>query len=493
MKLRNIILLSVFIPLSFSCIDLEEMNENPNGATKTNPELLLTNIAYTAFNYTSMSPTYALKMLIQTDGESSEQFYKWNRYNFNDYDKLRDVVKMQEEAERQNKPVYNGLALFFRAHYFYRLTLHFGDIPYSEAGKGESGKLYAPVYDSQESVFAGILKDLEQANTLLKDESTPIAGDIIYKGSHKKWRQLINAYRLRVLMSLSGKKSVGDINIASSFASIVANEPLMGSGNDDGQLVFLNQQDNRYPHFNSSSFGAGRYMDSTYIATLTLRKDPRLFAIATQKPSAASAGRPVDDFGAYDGGDPAVPYSIVNQKVIEGNVSKPHTRYYTNPTNEPMILLGYTEQQLILAEAVVRGWISGDDKAYYESAVKASFHFYETYAETYSAYLGQKAAEDYLQQELVDYKPELSSDKKIERIIIQKYIPSFLQGRGWLPYFEQLRTGYPPFRRPSGTELPFRWMYPQDEYNNNVQNLKAALDAQYGGADRIHDKPWWLK
>ena len=34
-----------------------------------------------------------------------------------------------------------------------------------------------------------------------------------------------------------------------------------------------------------------------------------------------------------------------------------------------MVLLGYVEQQLILAEAVVRGWIQGDDKIYYESAV----------------------------------------------------------------------------------------------------------------------------
>jgi len=493
MKIKHIFILSAFTVLSFSCIDLEDMNVNPNNATETNPELLLTNIAYSAFSEASTSPAYANKMFVQKDGESSEQLYKWNRYNFDYYERVRDIVKMYEEAERQNKPVYKGLALFFRAHYFYKLTLHFGDIPYSEAVKGESDKLYTPVYDKQEAVMAGILKDLEEANSLLKSENSIISGDIIYSGNLLKWRQLINAYRLKVLLSLSKKGSAGGITIASSFAAIVTNEPLMSGVEDNGQIVFLNQQDNRYPFFNNSGFGSGMYMDSTYIATLAKRKDPRLFAFVTQKPKAESAGAAITDFTSYDGGDPAVPYSEVNQKVIQGNVSKPHPRYYSDPTNEPFILLGYTEQQLILAEAVVKGWINGDDKAYYESAVKASFLFYETYAKEYSAYLGQTAAEEYLKQDLVAYKSGLSNEEKTERIVIQKYIPSFLQGAGWSPFFEHLRTGYPAFRHPAGTQIPYRWMYPQDEYNNNTENVKAALDSQFGGVDRIIDKPWWIK
>lgn len=493
MKLKNIFLTSVFIALFSSCIDLEDMNVNPNSATETNPELLLTSIAYSAFSEASTSPAYINKMLVQTDGENSGQLYKWNRADFSYYNKLRDVIKMQEEAEKQEKPVFKALALFFRAHYFYKSTMLFGDIPYSDAIKAESDKLYTPKYDSQEKVMEGILNDLKQANSILNSEQATIGGDIIFDGKVSKWRQLINAYRLKILMTLSKKSTVGAINIASEFASIVANEPLMKSLEDNGQLVFLNQQDNRYPFFNDSGFGSGMYMDSTYIATLAVRKDPRLFAIATQKPIAETQGAAITDFSSYDGGDPAIPYSQVNQKVTRGGVSKPHARYYSNPVNEPIVLLGYTEQQLILAEAVVRGWISGNDKEYYESGVKASFRFYETYAEAYSSYLGQAAAEEYLQQTLVAYTTQLSKEDKIERIIIQKYIPSFLQGSGLTSFYEHLRTGHPDFRRPAGTEVPFRWMYPQDEYNNNAENVKAALDAQYAGLDRISDKPWWIK
>ena len=63
---------------------------------------------------------------------------------------------MGEEAERVNAPVYTALTKFFRAYYFYELTLRFGDIPYSQALKGEKEEIYTPEYDAQEDVFAGV-------------------------------------------------------------------------------------------------------------------------------------------------------------------------------------------------------------------------------------------------------------------------------------------------------------------------------------------------
>lgn len=475
----------------YSCIDLEEMNIDPNHATTTNPSLLLTGIAYDAFNQTSSDACHATKMLILTSGESRYQVYKWTRGDFDYYDNLRDVTKLAEEAEEGS--AYQALARFFRANYFYQLTMNFGSIPYTDALKAESEANYQPAYDSQETVLAGILNELREADELLAQSNEVISGDIIYNGDLNQWRKLINAYRLRILMSLSKKTTVGDIDVKSEFARIVAENPLMEGEEDNGQLVYLDQQDNRYPYFNDSDFGSGRFMDSTYIAALVQRHDPRLFAIATQTPNAEKAGKAINDFSSYDGGDPAVPYSQVNDKAVAGNCSKPATRYYQTATNEPMVLLGYTEQQLILAEAVVRGWIQGDDKAYYESAVKASFEFYRNYAGTVSDYLTSEAAETYLQGERVAYSSSLTSDEKLEHIAMQKYLPTFLQGSVWLPYYEALRTGYPDFRRAAGVSLPYRWMYPQDEYNNNAAHVEAALNEQFGGSDKTSDKPWWLQ
>lgn len=476
-----------------SCIDLEEMNIDPNNPTTTDPALLLTGLSFTTFEESSALVCHATKMLILTSGESTYQVYKWTRGGFDYYNNLRNVAKMKEEAAKGDQSAYEALALFFEAHYYYMLTMQFGDVPCSEAMQAETNGLYQPKYDSQETVLATVLAKLEEANTLLTDNNSIISGDIIYSGDLMKWRRLVNAYRLRVLMSLSNKQTVGSLDVKSTFARISQNEPLMTSDADNGQLVFLDQQDDRYPYFNDSDFGSGRYMDSTYVAALATRKDPRLFAFCTQTPAAEKAGLAIDDFSSYDGGDPAIAYSLVNDKVTLGGCSKPATRYYQHATNEPMILLGYTEQQLILAEAVVRGWITGDDRALYESAVKASFRFYEKYAPTVAGYLDEEAATAYLQGEKVAYSPSLTKDQKIERIILQKYIPTFLQGSMWMPYYDQLRTGYPEFRRAAGVNLPYRWMYPQNEYNNNAANVEAALQSQFGGNDRTSDKPWWIK
>lgn len=483
-------LLAVTCALS-SCIDLEEMNIDPNKPTITTPSLLLTGVAYQAFNQTSSDACHATKMLVYTSGESRSQVYKWTRGGFDYYGNLRDVTKLMEESGEGS--AYQALARFFRANYFYQLTLDFGSIPYKEALKAESENKYQPTYDSQEEVLTGILKELEEANTMLAKSNEVITGDIIYNGDLMKWRRLVSAYRLRILMTLSKKSTVGGIDVKTAFAKIVADEPLMTSAADNGQLVYLDQQGNRYPYFNDSDFGSGRYMDSTYIAALATRKDPRLFAICTQTPNAEKAGKPVDDFTSYDGGNPAVPYNQVNMKAEAGNCSKPATRYYKTPTNEPMILLGYAEQQLILAEAVVRGWIQGNDKSYYESAVKASFEFYRKYSGNISSYLDDDAVNVYLQGEKVAYTTLLSGEAKIERIAMQKYLSTFLQGSVWLPYYEALRTGYPDFYRAAGVNLPYRWMYPQDEYNNNPANVEAALQMQFDGSDKTSDKPWWLQ
>ena len=137
--------------LCASCIDLEELNVDPNNPTTTQPSLLLTGIAYTAFNQTSSDACHATKQLILTSGESAYQVYKWTRGDFDYYNNLRDVTKMMEVSE--NGSAYQALAHFFRANYFYQLTMDFGAIPYSDALKGETDAVYQPQYDSQENVL----------------------------------------------------------------------------------------------------------------------------------------------------------------------------------------------------------------------------------------------------------------------------------------------------------------------------------------------------
>lgn len=478
-----------------ACKDQDLMNIDPNKPTQTHPQLLLTKVEWDAFqDFGGTGPLYATRMLVQTDGESEGQYFKWARGSFGPYSSLRNVSKMMEEATRINDNSYIALGKFLRAYYFYNLTLTFGDIPYTEALKGEAAEAnYAPAYDTQETVFKGILKELEEANAALKDVNTIIAGDIIYKGDVGKWRKLINSFRLKVLMTLSKKENVASLNIKQAFAQIVQNEPLMGSNNDDGQLVFLDQQGNRYPEFNSSSFGSGMYMGATFIKHLQDRQDPRLFTYCTQTKIGKEAGLAIDDFTSYEGGDPAAPYAETNIKAAEGKVSKVNDRFTKNPTNEPRVVMGYAEQEFILSEAIVRNWISGEANTHYRNGVMASFKFYETYVSSYAAYLTEAKAMAYLALPINNFGLATSFDQKIEQIITQKYLRTFFQS-GWTGFQDNLRTGYPEFRRPQGVTIPYRWIYPQSEYDNNREHVAKAINDQFGaGNDKINQLVWWLK
>jgi hypothetical protein len=492
--MKNLIFSSIilFVLGLISCESLEEIRENPNNVSESHPQLLLTNIEWNAFQVESPSPQFASRMLVQSDGEDVYQYYKWDRGSYYEYNRLRDVTKMMEEARRIESPSYVALAKFFRAYYFYQLTITYGDIPYSEALKGESEEIYSPVYDSQKNVFIGILKELKEASDSIPEDVT-IPGDIIYGGNPVQWKKLINSFRLKVLITLSKKESDTDLDVAQTFANIIANEPIMESLDDNGQLNFFDQLGSRYTEFNESGYGSARYVDSTFIQRLQDREDPRLFIYCGQTRLAKEAGKAINDFTAYEGGNPVGAYEKVNDKAIEGKVSKVNLRYTTDPTTEPHMFLGFPEVQFILAEASVRGWINSDAKMYYDNGIKASFAFYNMYAENYSSHVDEAAANNYLTNSLVDFDQAESDNEKIERIITQKYLQSFLQG-GWNVYFEHLRTGYPDFLLPSGNTPPTRWIYPFSEYLENEENVEAAITRQFGaGNDKTREVPWWLE
>lgn len=475
---------------TFSCQNLDELNENPNNVSETHPQLLLTEIATNTFQVEGTSPLYASRMLIQTGEENDYQYYKWGSGSFGAYNDLRQVTKMIEEGERIGNNNYIAIGKFFRAYHFYQLTLKFGDIPYSEALQGETNQTFQPRYDSQEEVFEGIITELDEAAVLI-DPAIFVEGDIIFNGDASQWLKLINTYQLKVLMSLSKKTNVGAINVSNKFNEVFNRGPLLNSLEDNAQLVFVDQQGSRYTEFNSSSYGSSMFMSSTFIDLLKDFKDPRLFVVAEQTPKAASAGLPISDFNAYHGGSPTENYSVINETLVaDGNISKVNSRYYTNPVTEPHNLLSYWELEFILAEAAVRGWINSDAGEHLKNAIEANFNFYRNHSWEMSEYLADNSVEDYLDQSEIELDGDIESQLKL--ILTQKYLTSFLQG-GWSAYYDYLRTTQPGFEYPTGQTPPKRFVYPNQEYNNNTTNLEAAINTQYGGNDEIRQTPWWLK
>lgn len=469
---------------------LDTINENPNDQASVDPKVLLTYVSSNAFQVNGDN-MYASRMMIGTDGENVYQYLKWSDASFDTYPNgLLNTVKMMQEAEKSNNKNYQAIGKFFRAYYFFNLSLKFGSIPYTEGVKGESG-ITQPKYDSQETVMAGILSELKDANDLI-NSNDKIEGDIIYNGDATKWKKLINSFRLKILITMSKKATVGNYNVATEFASVAGSQPLMTSITDNGELKFADAADSRYSMFNNSGYGSSLYMANYFINLFKDRQDPRLFTFAAQTTGAKEAGKPITDFSGYNGGNPISPYSDNAALITAKNISKVNDRFYKDPTNEPSSVLSYSELEFILAEATARGWISGSAKTHYDNAIKASFTFYQTYVKNPGQYFTGFNVNNYLATPLVVYDNSATLSAQLEKIMTQKYMTMFHQSQ-WTSYYDYLRTGYPNFPLQTGVSAPFRFRYPQSEYNYNNANLKAALASQYGGNDNINSKPWWLQ
>ena len=194
--------------------------------------------------------------------------YSWREGGFENYNILRQVMRMDSLAYMGNQQQYRGITKFFRALLFAQLTEDFGDIPYQKALEGLSGN-FNPEYDTQESVYAGIFQEFEEANSLLDDSKGKINGDIIYGGVASQWKKLVNAFRLRLLIHLSKKESNATLNIKTQFQNIIsdpAKYPLFASNADNAQLVFnATAPNNYYPDFGYLSLATLVSMEKGFV------------------------------------------------------------------------------------------------------------------------------------------------------------------------------------------------------------------------------------
>ncbi len=488
-KIFKIMLLASVGLLSSCESDLTAINENPNSPATVDPGTLLTFAENNLFQVEGDN-LYASRMIIGTDGEDSNQYYKWNEASFSDYPKtILNLNKMIEMGEASSNKNYVAIGKFLRSYAFYNLTLKFGDIPYSEAVQGEKG-ISQPKYDSQEAVFAGILTELKDANDMIG--SGQVNGDLIYNGDATKWKKLINSFRLKVLITLSKKSKVGNYNISSEFASIAGSQPLMADIKDNGELKFADVANSRYTMFNNSGYGSSLYMADYFVNLFKERKDPRLFTFAEQTTGAKEKGLAITDYNGYNGGNPVSSYSDNAALVTAKNISKVNTRFYKDATNEPSNILSYPELQFILAEAAARGWIAGSPKTYYDKGITSSFDFYKSYVKNASTLFAGFDVNSYLGSTPVNFANASTLDQKLNLILTQKYMTMFHQSQ-WTSYYDYLRTGYPAWPLQPGVTAPYRFRYPQSEYSYNKANLQSALNAQFSGKDDIRSMPWWLK
>lgn len=458
---------------------------------------------------------------------SNYTYYGLNQYSTGsaslNYGSLRNVLAMEKEARRltgsDNNP-YHALGLFFRSFFFINMTEKVGDLPLTDALQGLENP--SPKYDSQETIFKQSLLWLDSANTLLSgflaNGFLEFSGDFYYqerlinpltaRDALAEWQKVVNSYKLRVLIELSKHADDAALNIKQQFQTIVSNPqqyPVFTS-NDDNLQYLYNSQYNYYPD-NPSNYGfnAGRLnLGATFETNLAQLNDLRVMILAEP---ARGLGFSDVSFQSFAGGKSGDDISTLSTLSGAGLISLyNYNHYYKTFTAEPTLILSYAEVSYAIAEAINRGWIAGDAESYYVKGTEAMFDFYGivdgsnqvvfrnstgTGDVTYTVPFSFSA---YFSQPSVKYKGDNAGG--LAQILTEKYF-AYFRNSGLQAYYQWRRTGIPAFSIGSGTgnggKIPLRLQYPTNETTVNGDNLKTALQSQYGGNDDINAKMWLIQ
>ncbi|SFS91414.1 SusD/RagB family nutrient-binding outer membrane lipoprotein [Mucilaginibacter polytrichastri] len=523
-------LLALLLLVSSCKKSFEELTQNNNKPNNVPASLLFNGVANSLANLQGNSD------LPENSSEIYDQYYLYNydyygnnRYDFGGgpdyYTTLKNVVSMEQQAAKAGLPAlnpYTALGKFFRAYFFSKMSLEMGDIPMTQALQGLDGLESA--YDKQKAVMQQSLAWLESANTdltsLIAAGDNNLTNDIYFSNNLVKWQQVVNTFKLRLLIQLSKKATTDpDMNIPAQFAAIVNDSkkyPIMTSSSDNMQYVFVSPN-NYYPS-NPQNFGQSgsrKNTSSTYISLLTTLKDPRVFVTAEPaRYSVDTLKKSPTDFASFIGADPGLDLGIMyNNAGLQRYSFINRKHFYSTFTGEPSIQIGYPELMFNIAEGINRGWVTGGDaEAYYQAGIKASMasysipdngtftaYFYRpgstdvTAASNYDTYLIPTNFATYYNQTGVKYS---AGNDGLTKILQQKYIALFRHS-GLESYFTYRRTGIPVFTTGPGTgngsRIASRFKYPSAEQTANAANYNKALQSQYAGNDDINGIMWVLK
>ena len=490
--------------INVSCTDnFSEINTNPNSPDRIeDPSLLLAKIIEdianenwdNSFDRGAIIADQVSNFFVSSFADFSRADV--GRFGWDFYGTLKDIDFMIATAEEQELQNYRGIGLVLRAWMFQNLTDNFGPIPYSEAGSARDD-INFPRYDTQEAVYAGILSELELANTLLGSTSEAVQADILYDGDVQNWRKFANGLRLRILMRQSDRKDP-----AAEMQKIVnspTNYPLFTSHLDQAALQYLPESANAHPAYSGNvsdwSSSSTTRLCVNMEGVLKSMNDPRIAAFAlptsatidTPNPEYFGTPNGVSDLSGFNGG-PA------NQSLM-GLLFAP--RQYdpevVSFNAAQSVFMPYSEVQFILAEAREKGYIStGNAETYYLNGVRDQFEYYSSrIPDNFGVPTAAQLIPDpsYYAQDLVAYTG--TQTEKLNKIYTQKWLSLFLVG--FEAWSEWRRVGVPTIEPGPDSIgfIPLRYVYPADEQTVNTDNYNEAVNMLGGKGDDIETPVWW--
>lgn len=363
-------------------------------------------------------------------------------------------------------------ATIFQCQMYQVISDRWGNVPYSDALKLESGNT-KPAYDKQSTIYPDLLKRLKTAVEALTTDGEALgSGDVLLGGDITKWKKYGNSLRLRIAARIA---NIDPTEAKATFEEILGNPdkyPILSSNDDNVFFEWKNEYPEPYADYyqtRPNEYGISKLM----VETLKSLDDPRLSIYA--KPTANWTN------ATAEGRDTITKYAgYQNGQESSANVSSYSgigERFMSTKS-----LTGFSpwmrscETYFAIAYAASKGWSVGmTQEAAYDKAVTLSL---EENGCNATDYLAGKAKYDGTQ----------------EQLFTQWWISVFKNSMEAWSLFRM--SGYPTGNviapssyYPGHNTPPMCYGYPDNERNLNTENCaaEAATEKDYFWGKQM----WW--
>jgi len=475
------VLATSLLVLGAGCSEFGDMNVNPNSPSTPSTAALFTGAIRTVGNMNGQvgpgsfngTPTIYVQHLADVT-YVEESRYKTVNFSYNGLysgplNNLNQIITLNTNADTKAATAAQGsnanqiaIARILKAYIFQWITDRWGDVPYSQALKGNEN--FSPAFDKQQDIYNDLFKEWKEAAAQF-DNGPTVQGDILFNGNVARWKKFANSLRLNAALRLSKvDPAKGKLEFNAALA-----DGVFTSNADNVRYSFLAETNNENPLYNNyiTTNRKDFALSDTYVNYLLKVSDPRLPYQADKNIQGAYRGVP---YGAFPSQGKAQDFSLVATSFRQ--------------QNSPVNILTYAQILFAQAEAAKLGWTTGAAQTLYESAVKASLQ------QWMGAGYADAAYATYIAQPDVAY----TETRAIEQISTQRWIHLFFQGtEAWS---EWRRTGFPVLKPAAstlngGTDIPRRLGYPVTEVTLNKTNYDAVVARQ--GADTPYTRVWWDK
>ncbi|QVY65361.1 SusD/RagB family nutrient-binding outer membrane lipoprotein [Polaribacter sp. Q13] len=332
---------------------------------------------------------------------------------------LTDLKKIDQLSSVNEE--YKGYAYIAEALSIYTwqiMTDVWGDIPYTEAIKGDEG-IYSPKFDDGKSIYTDLLVRINKLSAVnVSDYSiSKNSSDFIFDGDFGQWKLFVNSLKLKLMMRTSETDLYNNADMVNFVAS---NSFLEESAKISGDVWSDGQEGKRHP-MREFEEGEAAYVSKATIACRTFtdylssKNDEREKTLFTDVDGAY--------VGAYFG-------DFNSKKDSNSNGTDDDKEEYSIPKFEAdtdIILLSNWEVSFFIAEINARNSNEAAAKLSYEKGVQQSYTQHK---------ITTPVPTD------LDWKTGKTIEENIEQIAMQKWVAN-AKYQHIESFLERNRTRYP--------------------------------------------------